>query len=283
MRTLIAGALIAVGLVALCGATVAAFAHCVLAGALIPAGVLACGAGILVLRRGGTAARDPSRAEPGAPTGEVLASLNHEVMNVLAPVTMFLDVARRGCSGAEAAKAIDSAQSRLRELTRLGDELRDYYREPKLSPVAISLADAVASCLAELAAAADDGWSPPELVGLDVKLRADPQKLKKVLLSVLENAREAMADVERKAWSVRASVADGRARIEVRDSGVGLAPEEAAKAFDLFRSTKPRSGAGLGLAVARRIAEAHGGEITMSGEPGRGATVMIAWPLADSA
>ena len=89
-------------------------------------------------------------------------------MNVLTPVTMYLDAAWRRCSTREVRKALASAQSRLAELRRLGEELKDYYREPELSPTAIRLADVVASCLGDLRASAGGGWSPPELEGLDL-------------------------------------------------------------------------------------------------------------------
>jgi signal transduction histidine kinase len=226
---------------------------------------------------------EAGRRKALAKIGAAVASVSHEVMNVLAPVTIYLDVARRHCATEEATKALGSAQSRLAELTRLTDELRDYYREPRLSSIAIRLADAVASCLSDLKATAGGGWSPPGLGGLGVTLRADPQKLKQTLMNVLKNAWEAMAETDRKEWSVRSRVEDGRAFIEVRDTGTGLSAEEAGKAFEPFYSTKPRRGAGLGLAIAQRIAEAHGAKITIAGEPGSGATVTIAWPLADGA
>jgi signal transduction histidine kinase len=226
---------------------------------------------------------EAGRREALAKIGSAVASINHEIMNVLTPVTMYLDAARRQCRTEEAKKALGAAQSRLAELKRLGDELRDYYREPELSPTAIRLADVVASCLGDLRVTAGDGWSPPRLNGLDLTLRADPQKLKQVLLNVLKNAWEAMAEASRRDWSVRARREDGRAVIEVRDSGAGLDPTAADRAFEPFYSTKKGSGAGLGLAIARRITEAHGGEIAVSGSDGPGAIATIAWPLTSDA
>jgi len=231
---------------------------------------------------------EAGRREALAKIGSAVATINHEIMNVLSPVTMYLDAARRQCGTAEAKGALSSAQSRLAELRRLGDELRDYYLEPRLSPVAIRLADVVASCLRDLGTVAGDGWSPPELDGLDLTLRADPQKAKQVFLNILKNAWEAMAEAGRVAWSVSAH-ADGRyAIVAVRDSGPGIPPPLADRLFEPFFSTKKGStnkggGSGLGLAIARRIVEAHGGEIELSGEDDGGATARISWPLAPDA
>ncbi len=223
---------------------------------------------------------EANRREALARIGAAVASINHEIGNVLAPVGIYLDRARRLLRSEEAKDVLASVQTRLGELGRLGRELRDYYRDPVLSPTAVSLADVVESCLVDLQAVAGDGWSPPESEGLDLMLRADPQKLKQALLNVLKNAWEAMPKIDRKDWSVRARAEDGRAVIEVRDSGVGLAPDIAEHAFEPFFTRGKSRGVGLGLSIVERIADAHGAEVRLDGGEGRGAKVTLVWPLA---
>ena len=65
-----------------------------------------------------------------------------------------------------------------------------------------------------------------------------------------------------------------RLQIQVIDQGAGMAPAEAAKAFNLFFSGRP-DGTGMGLAIVRRSVEKHGGEVTLASEVGRGTVVTI--------
>jgi two-component system heavy metal sensor histidine kinase CusS len=70
------------------------------------------------------------------------------------------------------------------------------------------------------------------------------------------------------------------ARVRVRDSGVGVAPEERGRLFERFRAGGHSRGAGLGLAIAAHIARAHGGSIEVESTPGDGATFSVRLPLA---
>jgi two-component system sensor histidine kinase HydH len=70
---------------------------------------------------------------------------------------------------------------------------------------------------------------------------------------------------------------DGFVRVEVRDTGVGIAPQDLGRIFDPYFTTKP-SGAGLGLAIVQKIVDAHGGEIRVESTPGQGTTVTILLP-----
>jgi signal transduction histidine kinase len=87
---------------------------------------------------------------------------------------------------------------------------------------------------------------------------------------------------------VRVLRANGHAVLQVSDSGPGIAPEQREQLFEMFTRadvarTPSRSGggAGLGLPIARRIAEAHHGEITLTSEVGRGSTFSLVLPAAD--
>lgn len=93
----------------------------------------------------------------------------------------------------------------------------------------------------------------------------DPDQLGHLILNVISNAIDAAGP---NGWiDVRWGIGpDNRAFVEVRDSGIGPPPEVAARVFDPFVTGK-REGVGLGLAVARQVAEAHGGAITWQREP----------------
>jgi signal transduction histidine kinase len=108
-------------------------------------------------------------------------------------------------------------------------------------------------------------------------LRADPQQLKQVLLNLLMNAVHAMPDGGK--ITIGAGAKDGHARIDVADSGRGIAPDVLDRVFEPFFTTR-REGTGLGLSIVRKIVEQHGGTITVRSELGHGSCFSMSWPLA---
>lgn len=81
---------------------------------------------------------------------------------------------------------------------------------------------------------------------------------------------------------IRVGAADGRARLEVADHGIGIDPADRQRIFERFARAAPSSaygGLGLGLYIARQIVEAHGGSIEVASEPGEGATFRMELPL----
>jgi len=111
---------------------------------------------------------------------------------------------------------------------------------------------------------------------------ADERKIKQVLLNLLSNAVKFTPEGGR--VGVRAALADGMAEISVRDTGVGIAPEDRETIFEEFRQVggdeaRKREGTGLGLALARRFVELHGGKIWVESEVGRGSTFTFTLPV----
>ena len=121
--------------------------------------------------------------------------------------------------------------------------------------------------------------SVPELPAVN----ADPTRVGQVLRNLLTNAATATPPGGAIDLGGRA---DGRfVVVEVRDTGQGIAPEHLPHVFERFyRSDRSRAratgGAGLGLAIVKGIVEAHGGEVTVASDPGRGATFRFTLPLA---
>jgi signal transduction histidine kinase len=112
-------------------------------------------------------------------------------------------------------------------------------------------------------------------------LEADPDRLTQVLRNLVRNAVAHTDPGDRVELSARAL--DGRLELTVSDTGSGIREDELDRIFERFhRLDKSRSrnsgGAGLGLAIARAIVEAHGGEIHAESAPGRGATFHIGLP-----
>ncbi len=114
-----------------------------------------------------------------------------------------------------------------------------------------------------------------------VWVSADKSQLQQVIMNVVLNAGEASTNLPATVWvGLESRIQRGRqfAVIKVRDCGAGIAEEDLERVFDPFYTTKEK-GHGLGLAGARRIVQAHDGDISISSEPGIGTTVTISLPV----
>jgi len=112
---------------------------------------------------------------------------------------------------------------------------------------------------------------------------ANRLQVQKVLLNLLANSAEAMADIVAPsapvAIKVKTTAMLNMAQVTVQDSGPGLDDQTAGRIFDPFFSTKPH-GMGLGLAISRALIEAHGGQLWTDRKSGPGATFHFTLPFA---
>ena len=111
-------------------------------------------------------------------------------------------------------------------------------------------------------------------------VEGDRVQLQQVLLNLLMNGMDAMATIERQGRLLTVSTThDGdRALVAVRDSGVGIEPQNAEQVFKAFHTTKS-GGMGMGLAISRSIIEAHGGRLWLESNDGPGVTFMFTLPV----
>ncbi len=115
------------------------------------------------------------------------------------------------------------------------------------------------------------------------ELVGDERKVKQVVLNLLSNAVKFTPDGGR--ITLKAGRRDGRAEISVADTGIGIAPEDQAAIFEEFRQvgtdeTRKQEGTGLGLTLAKKFVELHGGRIWVESEPGRGSTFIFTLPVS---
>jgi signal transduction histidine kinase len=113
------------------------------------------------------------------------------------------------------------------------------------------------------------------------EIRADERKIKQVLLNLLSNAIKFTPEGGRIA--VRTHLSDGRVRVAVSDTGIGIAETDHAAVFEEFRqvgtSEARRQGTGLGLALSRKFIELHGGTIGLVSRVGEGSTFTFEVPV----
>jgi signal transduction histidine kinase len=115
------------------------------------------------------------------------------------------------------------------------------------------------------------------------ELVGDERKVKQIVLNLLSNAVKFTPEGGR--ISLKAGLADGAVEIAVIDTGIGIAPEDQATVFEEFRQvgsdeTRKQEGTGLGLTLAKKFIELHGGQIWVESELGRGSTFTFTLPVS---
>jgi two-component system CheB/CheR fusion protein len=212
-----------------------------------------------------------------ARVGQMAAVVAHEVRNPLAGIKGAMQVLMsRRAPGDSELPVMRDIVGRIDSLGELINDLMLYARPraPRLSHVDLRplIADAVTIVRRDPAAHSVD----IVVEGDDVSATADDELIRATLLNLLINAAQAMGGHGR--IVVTLTKAGGFATIEVRDNGPGIPPEIRNQVFDPFFTTKARGG-GLGLPIARRTAELHGGSLALDCPDGGGTIVTMTLPL----
>jgi len=222
-----------------------------------------------------------TRRERLAALGDVAAAFAHEVRNPLNAVSMGLQRLRTEFTpepADEYARFVDLMQGEVRRLNAIVEQFIALARP---LPLALGRVDP-AELLHELGALMD---AEARQAGVTLRLvapaslpavRADRDHVKQVLLNLVVNALQAMGKGGTLTLDARAE--RDQVTIGVGDTGPGIPPEVLPRVFDPYFTTKP-GGLGLGLTIARRIAEAHGGALTVESLPGRGTRFLLGLPI----
>ena len=205
----------------------------------------------------------------------------HEIKNPLNSISLRLELLRSRVG--EDAPDTDAEFSILsEEVTRLDRVVRtflDFNRPVELEPEQLDLVEAARDALQFLEPEALDRgirvvFTAPDAPAL---VQADPGLLRQALVNIAVNAIEAMGAGGELRMALQKSSETCTIRIE--DTGPGIPPEQLAKVFQLYFTTKPR-GTGIGLAMAYRAIQLHGGTIEVESEPGKGTAFLVILPLA---
>ena len=223
---------------------------------------------------------------------EFLANMSHELRTPLNAIIGFSDVLEQRLFG-----ELNERQSEYtRDIASSGRHLLDLVNEildlskveagrMELEPSEFALGDTIHGALAFVRERAaghgiELGADVPADLGTVV---ADERKVRQVLLNLLSNAVKFTPDGG--TIGVRARRSNGEVEVSVRDTGIGIAPEDQARVFDEFQqvgkaSDRSREGTGLGLTLAKRFIELHHGRIWIESELGKGTTFTFAIPLS---
>jgi signal transduction histidine kinase len=217
--------------------------------------------------------------------GELSASLTHQLNQPIGAILMNAEEIQRMLESPELdlgslrAAVGDIIQDDLRA-TETIKGLRNFFRRSEVEKSPLYIGDVVAdvvrmvrsdALLRNVSLAFEAPAEPLRLAG-------DRIQLQQVILNLVLNAFDAVSEKEDlREVSISMSVDDDEVRVAVRDSGNGIDPAAIEHIFEPFFTTKPK-GMGMGLAIARSIIKAHGGQISARRNPDRGSTFEIILP-----
>jgi len=224
-----------------------------------------------------------AQAERVAAWREVARRVAHEIKNPLTPIAMSVETLRDALDQQrpdfreifdESTRAVSDE---VRRLKRIVDEFSRFARLPAPERAPVAPEELVGAVLA-LFPEAPPGISVLREIEPDLPpVLADRDQVLQVLLNLVRNALDAMGGggtLRIQAARVAAGVA-----FTVSDSGAGISPEDLARVFEPYFTTK-EGGTGLGLAIAHRIAEEHGGRLEAASRQGQGAAFTLTLPVA---
>jgi two-component system NtrC family sensor kinase len=215
----------------------------------------------------------------------LLAGLGHEINNPLAAIIAQATLLARESTDPKAKQRIDAIRDAAERGARIVQSLmrsarrREQRYEPLDIPTAIRLA-------------LDLAWQDRQPGWLDVqrdvsadlwKPYGDPDQIAHVIANLVSNATQALeaADMPApKRLSISAAMEDQEVVIRIADNGPGVPEDLRERIFEPFFTTKPpEKGTGVGLALCRALARAHGGSLTLEETPGGGASFILRLPL----
>ncbi|TMA36124.1 MAG: GHKL domain-containing protein [Deltaproteobacteria bacterium] len=224
--------------------------------------------------------RATMQTEKQASIDELSSSIAHEIRN---PIAAAKSLVQQMGEDPTSVENVEYAKVALEELERVEhrvSHLLKYAKEEDYSFALVNLANVVDSALTQLRAKLDSAKvsvSRNYIAGPTVQ--ADAEKLRQVFANVVDNAIDALATVpEGRRIDLFVENGNGLATVRVRDNGCGIAPEKLDRIFNPFFTTKER-GTGLGMAISKKIVEAHEGAIEVASEVGRGTEFKVTLPM----
>jgi signal transduction histidine kinase len=220
-----------------------------------------------------------SRAEHLATMGELAAGLAHEIRNPLAGIAGVIEIIGRDLPASSPARAVvKEVRQEVLQINRIVSDLLECARpkppETRLSDINATVEHAVMFSRQQALSKSIDIEFRHQSVPLEVE--HDSNQVNQVLLNLLLNSIQSID--HRGKITVTVERHDGVATIAVTDTGRGIAPEHLPHIFRPFYTTKG-NGTGLGLSLARRIVEEHGGRIEVVSTVGHGSTFTVFLPL----
>ncbi|MFN2516787.1 MAG: PAS domain-containing sensor histidine kinase, partial [Pyrinomonadaceae bacterium] len=226
------------------------------------------------------------QVEKAAVVGRLAAAIAHEIRNPLNYINLTLDHLRSSFAPEDRSKRetferlADQLKSEVGRINRHITDFLKYSRPSALDLVPLNLRAEAEDALRVISGQAAEMGIERSLKeeGNTPSVLADKDSLRSVFTNLLLNSVEAM-DGEGGSVGIQLSAESAnRARVDITDTGRGIAPEDIAKIFEPYYSTK-ETGTGLGLAIVKKAIDDHGGSISVSSKRGSGTTFTIILPV----
>jgi hypothetical protein len=219
-----------------------------------------------------------------ATVGQLAANVAHEIRNPLTTIGGFArSILKRPGDGERVKESAEIIAAEVSRLEKILSEIMDFTKptRPVLERRAIGVAlERVATVMGAQATAMGTAICVEVEPGLP-EIEFDENQIHQVLVNLVRNSLEAMAEDRRdgavRRVTVRAGRREGKVSVDVEDTGPGITPESLPRLFEPFFSRKER-GTGLGLAVVRKIMHDHGGDVGAANGPGGGALFTLRFP-----
>jgi CheY-like chemotaxis protein/two-component sensor histidine kinase len=225
--------------------------------------------------------------------GEFLATMSHEIRTPLNGIVPMLDLLMHARLLPDQHELVRTAFASSQQLLRIVDDILDYSKleanKLELETTSFNLRDLLEGVLQLMERPAEAKGLRLHLhidPGVRLPVRGDPVRLRQVLTNLVSNAVKftERGSISLQARRVGETPSQHRLRFEVRDTGIGIAPEAQPRLFQAFSqadasTTRLYGGTGLGLAICKRIVDLMGGRIGVESSPGHGATFHFEVPL----
>ena len=224
-----------------------------------------------------------ARTDKQASIDELSASIAHEIRNPIAAAKSLVQQMGEDPRSIENVEYAGVALDELDRVERSISHLLKYAKEEEIEFSQVNLAGVIDTSLAEMRAKLDAAnvavarnyIGGPTLV-------ADGEKLRQVFTNIIDNAIDAFPE-DKEEKRIDLHIENGipkRVRVRVSDNGDGIPPEKIDRIFNPFFTTK-EDGTGLGMAISKKIVEAHEGEIDVVSEENRGTEFVVTLPLPE--
>lgn len=228
--------------------------------------------------------KEALRSEKQASLDELTATFAHEIRNPIAAAKSLVQQMGEDPVSSENVEYARVALDELARVERSVSHLLKYAKEEDYHFDDVNLAGVLDGALTQMRAkleankvAVIRGYLSGPIV------RADADKLIQVFSNVIDNAIDAMENVhDQRRLELLIGSDAAMATVKVRDNGCGIETDRIRKIFNPFYTSK-KNGTGLGLGVARKVIDAHRGDIQVSSHPGAGTEFAISIPLATAA
>jgi signal transduction histidine kinase len=201
----------------------------------------------------------------------------HDLREPVSNMALLVRLLERGADNPPRPDVLEMLRDGIERSQELIDAVLAYARMGELSPERVRLSDLMARVADDLRSSLDEAGATLE-VGELPEVRCDPRQLSRVLQNLVGNAVKFRGDAPPQVEVT----AERRAEewvVTVRDNGVGVDPDESTRIFGMFsRADSEANGVGIGLAVCRRVVEAHGGRIWVERPEGGGSAFRFTLP-----